>query len=71
MCVYVGNLTEKELDIIGRVGGSIGMHMLSTEDWKEGRPIDYWVDENGVDCVKYESGNWWHYAIVNGRVEWW
>lgn len=55
------SMTDKELDAIGRVGGYTAFHMLSVENWTEGQPIDHWVDENGVDCVKYESGKWFHY----------
>lgn len=37
-------------------------------DWKEGKAVEVFEDE-GVPCVKYESGNWWHYDIERGR--WW
>lgn len=31
-------------------------------DWKEGEPVEIFK-RDGFQCVKYESGNWWHYDL--------
>lgn len=47
-------------------------HRRAFECWTEGNIVDYWEDEQGNICVRYESGNWWHYSIRNGKVTgWW
>ena len=47
------------------------LHMQSVEHWKEGNVLDVWTDYDGILCIKYESGNWWHYRSVKGAIEWW
>jgi hypothetical protein len=40
-------------------------HMESVSTWKEGEPVTvFWRD--GYPCVRYESGNWWHYNLKRG-----
>ena len=40
----------------------------------------YWIDENGVFCIQYENGEWFHYqgnvysvnnGIIDGNIELW
>ena len=40
-------------------------HMASFSDWKEGKPVKLFI-RDGLPCVKYESGLWWHYNITKG-----
>lgn len=40
-------------------------HKKVFENWTEGKPIQYWEEPNGVMCVRYESGKWWHYRNNN------
>lgn len=37
------------------------------DDWHEGEPIELFQC-NGLPCIRYESGQWWHYDIE--RREW-
>lgn len=47
-------------------------HKESFEKWQEGAMTDFWRDERGNLCIKYESGKWWHYRTSeSGSVEWW
>lgn len=36
-------------------------HRDSVDIWQDGNPIDYWIDEYGFRCIRYESGRWWRY----------
>ena len=47
------------------------IHKAAFEDWQEGNPIQMWVDDSGIFCMKYESGKWWHYKETSSGVEWW
>lgn len=48
------------------------IHKCAYENWKEGAPVESWSDEQGNICIKYESGNWWHYNFEsNGELIWW
>lgn len=38
-------------------------HKKAFGEWLEGKPISY-KEENGIMCVKYESGKSWHYRRV-------
>lgn len=31
-------------------------------DWREGKPVEVF-HRDGYPCVRYESGNWWHYDL--------
>lgn len=42
-------------------------HKQAFEVWQEGDIDRVWLDD-GVLCIQYESGNWWHY---NDAGEWW
>lgn len=46
-------------------------HRQAFENWREGEISEYWTDENGNVCIRYESGKWWHYRGTDGVVEWW
>lgn len=48
-------------------------HKKAFEIWNEGEIIDAWYDENNILCIKYESGNWWHYKLndTTKQLEWW
>ena len=46
-------------------------HKNACKNWKEGKPVDVWKDENENICIKYTSGNWWHYKIKDNKVIWW
>lgn len=51
-------------------------HKKAFENWTQGNIVDCWEDENGNTCVKYDSGNWWHYKLVYygddlAVSEWW
>lgn len=66
---------EKER-IIGNAEFCMEEHKKAFENWTQGNMVDCWEDEDGNTCVKYDSGNWWHYKIVslgdNSEVsEWW
>ena len=43
-------------------------HRGAVEDWQEGDILKVWIDGDGVLCIEYESGNWWHYGETG---EWW
>ena len=43
-------------------------HKEAVEDWREGEPVKVWFDVENILCIKYESGNSWHY---NEKGEWW
>lgn len=43
-------------------------HMNAFDEWIEGDITKIWEDEHGILCIKYSSGNWWHY---NEKGEWW
>ena len=36
-------------------------HKQVFEEWQEGDIKEVWLDDRGVLCIRYESGNWWHY----------
>ena len=34
--------------------------------------VDAWEDEDGNTCVRYSSGEWYHYRTDDcGHIEWW
>lgn len=43
-------------------------HRDSVDIWQDGNPIDYWIDEYGFRCIRYESGRWWRYHLVGTTV---
>ena len=40
-------------------------HKKQCEQWREGKPVKVFT-QDGLPCVKYESGAWWHYDVKNG-----
>lgn len=49
----------------------VSAHKNAFENWNEGAVFKTWV-EDGVLCIKYESGKWWHYRKdEKGNIEWW
>lgn len=47
-------------------------HMRAFENWKEGNVAKVWHNEDNILCIKYESGNWWHYRLNSfNEIEWW
>lgn len=40
-------------------------HRNQCEEWMEGRPVELFR-QDGLPCVRYESGAWWHYDIAAG-----
>ena len=48
------------------------LHQLAWEEWRFGEPKEHWIDENGHLCIRYEYGDWWHYAWNEvGELIWW
>lgn len=45
-------------------------HRNAVGEWVDGFPIDYWTDEYGFRCIRYESGRWWRYRLVGGIWKW-
>ncbi len=51
-------------------------HKAALEKWDKGEPVDYWLD-NGALCIRYESGEWFHYKMCPGMLgqdpflSWW
>lgn len=46
-------------------------HKSAFEYWSYGEPVRYWWDSNGILCIEYRSGNWWHYKVTENGLEWW
>lgn len=46
-------------------------HRAAFECWNYGGIDEAWEDEDGILCIRYTSGEWWHYAMENGSVIWW
>ena len=50
----------------------VNIHMKAFENWREGKVAEVWFDEDNILCIKYESGNWWHYKLNDdNNLEWW
>lgn len=50
----------------------IKLHRSYFENWKNGLAVESWIDKDGYLCIKYESGEWWHYKINSeNKLEWW
>lgn len=43
-------------------------HKNAAGCWNEGGISKVWIDKDGILCIEYESGKWWHY---NEKGEWW
>lgn len=46
-------------------------HKAAFEHWGYGGIEEIWTDGDGILCIRYTSGRWWHYAIEDGSVIWW
>ena len=40
-------------------------HKTEFGEWREGKPVKSWYDDDGNICVEYESGKWWHYKDLD------
>lgn len=40
-------------------------HKSAFENWREGEVKEYWIDDDGYLCIRYESGEWWHYKDLD------
>lgn len=40
-------------------------HKKQWEHWNEGEPVEVFMAD-GLPCVRFESGNWWHYNVEKG-----
>lgn len=51
---------------------AMGIHKMAYEKWREGDISRFWLDVDGILCVQYESGNWWHYMDLDSKHPiWW
>lgn len=46
-------------------------HKKAFDCWKYGEPKRAWIDNNGVLCVEYANGTWFHYRQNGNNLEWW
>ena len=46
-------------------------HRAAFECWNYGGIDKVWADGDGILCIRYDSGDWWHYAMEDGSVIWW
>lgn len=62
----------KALELMRQAIKCAKAHKEASEEWREGGILDIWRDEQGILCIKYASGKWWHYrATESGSIEWW
>lgn len=61
--IFEDQFTEKEYE-------TTRLHQKTTDDFEISwhRMNKAWRDDNGILCVEYANGNWWHY---NELGEWW
>ena len=45
-------------------------HRRACENWQEGDIKEVWREKE-ILCIRYTSGNWWHYGFVGDNVIWW
>lgn len=45
-------------------------HMRAWERWPHGDIKEAWVEE-GITCIRYQDGTWYHYREVGNELEWW
>lgn len=43
----------------------IRKHHEAVGHWREGKAVSMFY-QDGLPCVKYESGSWWHYDVDAG-----
>lgn len=49
----------------------IAVHMSYMERWEDGEAERAWINNEGLFCIAYESGRWWHYTKNENDIEWW
>ena len=45
-------------------------HREAFENWTHGYISEVWIDENGVLCIRYTDGIFYHYKIVRNELVW-
>ena len=51
----------------------VNEHKNAVENWYFGEVVKIW-EENGILCIKYSNGTWFHYRKNNKNnncIEWW
>lgn len=46
-------------------------HRSLFENWEYGEIEETWKDADGNICIKYTSGNWWHYSVNEQGIIFW
>jgi hypothetical protein len=46
-------------------------HKSLFDNWIYGDIVQVWTDAVGYTCIKYQSGNWFHYRVSNGHIMFW
>lgn len=46
-------------------------HRSACETWENGEIAAVWMETNGVICISYDNGRWFHYTETNGEIIWW
>ena len=65
-----GELEMKELEKLAKEYAK--EHRKAFENAGQlGQMQKYWQDENGVVCIAYTSGAWYHYKMNGSSLEWW
>ena len=65
-----GELEMKELEKLAKEYAK--EHRKAFENAGQlGQMQKYWQDENGVVCIAYTSGAWYHYKMNGNSLEWW
>ena len=65
-----GELEMKELEAQAKEYAKLHRKAFE-EGGKLGQIEKYWQDENGVVCIAYTSGGWYHYKMNGSSLEWW
>lgn len=66
-CIYAAEDTDPKVQRI------YADHKAAWENWPHGDPIEHWTDESGFFCIRYRSGEWWHYEGLGSdeEITWW
>lgn len=46
-------------------------HKSAFDCWNYGEIAEVWQDEDGILCIRYSSGAWYHYTIQDNEIVWW
>ncbi len=65
------NAGNTYIDCDQKVRTFFDTHRKAFRNWEHGEPVRCWRDEQGVLCIEYEDGSWWHYKVENGELIWW